>query len=86
MLEEQEFKPDIELTKVNLKSPKTAEQWCELYRELSGQDLFPFLDWGNEAESQKLLTHDAFRKKTFASRLNLKDSDLIFKTYEKIEK
>ena len=79
------FKPDIEQIKVDLKAPKTAEQWCRLYHELLGKNVYRYMSWGNEAESQKLLTYDDFQKKVKACQINLGDFELIADANKKIQ-
>lgn len=85
MPEKQEFGSNIEQIKIDLKAPKTAEEWCELYRELTDKDIYASMNWGNEDEARILLTHDEFQKKAKACKINLADSDLITEANRKIQ-
>ncbi|PKL36744.1 hypothetical protein CVV38_02480 [Candidatus Peregrinibacteria bacterium HGW-Peregrinibacteria-1] len=71
---EEENRPEI---KINLQAPKTAEKWCELYRVLSGRDVYVYLNWGSEAELHKLLSYEEFKAKVFGVSLDINNIPFI---------
>ena len=73
-------------TKTALGAPKTAERWCNIFKALSGRDVYKFMNWGDKEESEKLLTFSEFSERGIRTKTSQEDLPLILAINKMIKK